>query len=109
MKLIYLGHSGFLLIGEKGRIVIDPFLTGYPFPTLSPADIQADLILISHGHSDHLGDSLELAKSSGGMIVSNFEIANYCATQGVRTHGMHIGGSRDLQLAKLKLTLRIFR
>ncbi|MDA8211492.1 MAG: metal-dependent hydrolase [Clostridia bacterium] len=105
MKITYLGHSGFLLTGKHGQIVIDPLLTGYPFPTFKPEDIKANLILISHGHGDHFGDSVEIAGHSGGTIVSNYEIANYCADQGVNTHPLHLGGSRDFNLAKIKLTI----
>lgn len=105
MKITYLGHSGFLLTGSHGQIVIDPFLTGYPFPTLQPRELKANLILISHGHADHFGDSLEIARHSDGTIVANYELVNYCADQGVNTHALHLGGSRDFNLAKVKLTI----
>lgn len=107
MKITYLGHSGFLLTSPQGRIVIDPFLTGYPLPTLTPEEIKADLIMVSHGHGDHFGDTLHLARLSGGTVVSNFEIANYCADQGVNAHGMHLGGSHRFGPVSVKLTLAL--
>lgn len=104
MKITFLGHAGFWLQGSQTRIAIDPFLTGNPVAKHQPADIQADYVLISHGHGDHLGDSITIARQSGATIVSVFEIANYCASQGAAVHPMHIGGSYNFGPFKIKLT-----
>lgn len=103
MKVIFLGHAGFLLQGSK-TVSIDPFLTGNPLAKTKADDIKADLILVSHGHGDHLGDTVEIAKNSGGTVVSVFELATYCARQGAKAHGMHIGGSHTFGGVKVKLT-----
>lgn len=103
MKVTFLGHAGFLLEGET-TILIDPFITGNPVATVKPEDINADLILVSHGHADHLGDAVTIAKKSGATIVSVFEVVNYCGRFGVQAHPMHIGGSNRFGPVKVKLT-----
>jgi L-ascorbate metabolism protein UlaG (beta-lactamase superfamily) len=62
------------------------------------------MILVTHGHDDHLGDAIEIAKRSGATIVSVFELASYCSRQGAKVHGMHIGGSHQFGPVKVKLT-----
>ncbi len=105
MKITFLGHSGFLLESQKGRIAIDPLLTGNPHPTLSPEEIKADLILITHGHGDHMSDAAILAKLSGGLVVSNYEIANYHnEALGINSHALHLGGSYNFGWVKVKMT-----
>jgi L-ascorbate metabolism protein UlaG (beta-lactamase superfamily) len=103
MKITFLGHAGFLLAGEM-NILIDPFLTGNPVATVTPDELTADLIFVSHGHGDHLGDAISLAKKTGATIVSVFEIATYCSKYGVQTHPMHIGGSNRFGPVMVKLT-----
>lgn len=103
MKINYLGHAAFLIEGSK-RIVIDPFLSGNPAAKTNPEDIKADLILVSHGHGDHFGDTLSIAKQSKGTVVSVNELAIFCANKGVNSHGMHIGGSHVFDGIKIKLT-----
>ncbi|GAW28691.1 metal-dependent hydrolase [Carboxydocella sp. ULO1] len=104
MKITFLGHAGFWLTGNQTRVAIDPFLTGNPVAKHQPGEIQAEYILVSHGHGDHLGDSVAIARQSNGTIVSVFEIANYCATQGATVHPMHIGGSYNFGPVRIKLT-----
>lgn len=103
MKITFLGHSGFVLQGDS-KIVIDPFITGNPSAIAKVEDIQADLILVSHGHGDHLGDAVQIAKQSNGTVVGVFELASYCGRMGAQAHGMHIGGSYKFDSVKVKLT-----
>lgn len=103
MKITFLGHAGFFIEGSK-KIVIDPFLTGNPLAKTKAEDVKADLILVSHGHGDHLGDTITIAKQSGATVVSVFELAMYCGRNGVQSHGMHIGGSHTFDGVKIKLT-----
>ncbi|MFA4885102.1 MAG: metal-dependent hydrolase [Desulfotomaculaceae bacterium] len=103
MKITFLGHAGFLIEGSK-KIAIDPFLTGNPLAKTKVEDVKADLILVSHGHGDHIGDTIAIAKQSGGTVVSVFELATFCANKGVQAHGMHIGGSYTFDGVKIKLT-----
>ena len=104
-KLTYLGHSAFQVEGSKGRIVIDPFLTGNPLAKVGPADIKVDFVLLTHGHGDHLGDALEIAKADNATIIAPFELANYCAERGAEIHPMHIGGAHAFPFGRVKLTI----
>lgn len=103
MKVTFLGHACFLLEGET-NILIDPFITGNPVTKIKPEDINVDLIFVTHGHADHLGDAVAIAKNSGATIVSVNEAAIYCGKFGVQTHPMHIGGSNRFGPVKVKLT-----
>jgi len=103
VKITFLGHAGFLIEGSK-KIAIDPFLTGNPLAKIKVEDVKADLILVSHGHGDHFGDTLSIAKRSKGTVVSVNELAIFCANKGVNSHGMHIGGSHVFDGIKIKLT-----
>lgn len=103
MKITFLGHAGFMLEGSS-TLIIDPFLTGNPLANIKPGELKADLVLVSHGHGDHLGDAVEIAKQSGATLVSVFELANFAARQGVNAHPMHIGGSHLFDGVKVKLT-----
>ncbi|WP_066639872.1 metal-dependent hydrolase [Desulfolucanica intricata] len=103
MQIKFLGHSGFLITGQT-KILIDPFITGNPAAVQSPDEIAADLILVTHGHSDHMGDALQISKRTGATIVSVFEVANYCSRHGASVHPMQIGGSHKFGDLKIKLT-----
>jgi len=99
LKITFLGHAGFFIEGSE-KIAIDPFLTGNPLAKNKPEEIDADLVLVSHGHSDHLGDAIQIAKEAGATIISVFELASFCSRNGAQAHGMHIGGSRTFGKAK---------
>ena len=104
-RLTFLGHSAFLVEGQNGSIVIDPFLTGNPTAKKTPDQVKVDHVLLTHGHGDHMGDGIEIAKANNALIIAPFELANYCANQGVEAHPMHIGGSRIFPFGKVKLTI----
>jgi len=76
MKVTFLGHAGFLIEGSK-KIVIDPFLTGNPLAKAKAEEVKADLVLVSHGHGDHLGDAVAIAGQSNALVVSVYELADY--------------------------------
>jgi L-ascorbate metabolism protein UlaG (beta-lactamase superfamily) len=106
VKVTFIGHSCFLIDNGKNRILIDPFITGNPVAKISNEQKRADFILISHGHGDHLGDSLDLAKKNNAMIISNFEICTYCQNQGAKNvYPLHIGGGNKFSFGSLKLTI----
>lgn len=92
MKITYLGHSGFVVECCGKAIAIDPFISGNPLAKTKLDDIKVSDILITHGHGDHLGDAIDLAKKNDATITAIFEIANYCSTQFVKTIGMNLGG-----------------
>jgi len=105
VKLTYLGHSCFTLEDEKHKIIFDPFISGNPLAKISPEDIKVEAILLSHGHGDHLGDALAIAKKNDALIIAPFELAMYCQKKGASVHPMHIGGSREFNFGRVKLTI----
>jgi L-ascorbate metabolism protein UlaG (beta-lactamase superfamily) len=105
VKINYHGHSCFSIQTDTANLLVDPFLTGNELADVSADQVGADYIFVSHAHGDHLGDTVPIAKRTGATVISNFEIANYMAAQGVNAHGMHIGGARNFPFGKVKLTI----
>lgn len=103
MKVTFLGHSAFLIQGSKA-IAVDPFITGNPAAKADASEIRADLVLVSHGHGDHLGDAVQIARQSGGEVIAVYELANYCARNGALAHGLHVGGGNNFDEVNIKLT-----
>jgi L-ascorbate metabolism protein UlaG (beta-lactamase superfamily) len=104
MKISYHGHS-VVKIETKGKtILIDPFISGNPVTDLKVENVKADIIIVTHGHGDHLGDTVELAKSNNALVIANYELATYLSWEGLNTHGMSIGGSYEFDFGKVKLT-----
>ncbi len=103
--LTWYGHSCWNIETQKGTLLIDPYLTGNPAASITADQVKADYILLSHGHFDHIGDTVEIAKRTGALVISNFEIAGYCEEQGCKAHGLHIGGSHDFPFGRVKLTI----
>lgn len=104
MKVSYHGHS-IIKVETKGKsILFDPFITGNSQTDLKVENEHPDYIILTHGHGDHVGDTVELAKRSGALVIANNEIANYLSWQGLNTHPMHIGGSFRFEFGKVKLT-----
>ncbi len=94
MRLRWFGHSAFELISEEGvRILVDPFISNNPSCNIPVEELRADLICVTHGHADHLGDSMEIANRTGALLVSNHEISVFFSKQGLESEGMNIGGS----------------
>jgi len=102
--LTWLGHAALTLdIGGK-QVLVDPFLTGNPAASTTPDKVSADFILISHGHGDHVGDSVAIARRTGATIITNAEIAGWYSNQGLTAHGQHIGGGFHYPFGYVKLT-----
>jgi L-ascorbate metabolism protein UlaG (beta-lactamase superfamily) len=104
VKFTWYGHATLGLETGGASLLIDPFFTGNPACVTSPDQVQADYILVSHGHDDHIGDAIPIAKRTGATVIGNFEIANWVGKQGVKTHGQHIGGGKTYPFGYLKLT-----
>lgn len=105
MHIRYLGHSAFALEAGGKKLLFDPFLNGNPKSPVSPQDVEADVILLTHGHADHLGDTIEIAKRTGALIIANHEVATYCAGQGApNVHGMNHGGGHNFDFGYVKMT-----
>jgi L-ascorbate metabolism protein UlaG (beta-lactamase superfamily) len=79
IKLTYFGHSAFQIQDGRATILIDPYLNENPASPVKARDVKAEFIVLSHGHGDHLGDSLEIARKNNATIIAVNELANYCA------------------------------
>ncbi len=109
MKVVYLGHSAFLLEGSR-RVLIDPWIEGNPQAPISLNECKgADVYVITHAHGDHgLEDAIKLAKRHGGVIVGIYEIANEAASKGVKeTVGANIGGFFEVNGVRIALTTAV--
>ena len=82
LTLTFLGQSGFILDDGAHKLAIDPFLTGNPVAKHAPADVACDYVALTHGHEDHFGDTLEIAKNNDATVIGAYEIANYVTEQG---------------------------
>ena len=103
VKITWLGHSVFLFEAEK-KLLIDPFISGNPLAPCSPEELNPDIIAVTHGHRDHLGDTIEIGKRTGCRIISVHEVANYIKSKGVFAEGMGKGGTINVEDIKLTMT-----
>jgi L-ascorbate metabolism protein UlaG (beta-lactamase superfamily) len=105
IKVTWYSHACFLIETDGGKLLIDPFITDNPMSPINADAVDADYILVSHGHGDHLGDTVNIAQRTGAMVISNFEIQNWLLGQGIENvHPQHIGGGFDYPWGRVKLT-----
>lgn len=106
MEITWYGHACFLIKTGPTTLLIDPFLSGNPKAPVGPEQVEAEYILVTHGHGDHIGDTVAIAKRCGSTVVANFEICNWLARQGVsKSHAQHIGGGFAYPWGRLQLTM----
>jgi L-ascorbate metabolism protein UlaG (beta-lactamase superfamily) len=106
-KLTWYGHAALGLETGGYKLVVDPFFTGNPAASISAEAVEADYILVSHGHGDHVGDGVAIAKRTGATVISVNEIAVWFGDQGLKSHGQHLGGGYIHPFGYLKLTLAL--
>ncbi len=91
-RLCWLGHACLLLESDGQSILIDPFLTDNPAAAAKAGDLKPQFILVSHGHFDHVGDTIDIAHRTGATVVCNYEMSEWFKKQGVKNvHGQQHG------------------
>jgi len=105
-ELTWLGHGSWAIRSGQHRILLDPFLSDSPTAPAVAENVQAEFILISHGHADHVGDCVAIARRTGALVIANFEICQWLGRHGVEnTHAMNLGGSCRQPFGTVKMTL----
>jgi len=105
-RIRWLGHACILLETNGLNVLIDPFLTGNPAAAVKAEEVPADFILISHGHGDHVGDAIDIARRTGATVIANYEISEWLKGMGVtKVHGQQHGGGHAFPFGRVKLTL----
>jgi L-ascorbate metabolism protein UlaG (beta-lactamase superfamily) len=104
MDIRFLGHAAFALEHDGKTVLIDPFLTGNPKAAASADEVAADAILLTHGHGDHFGDTLAIAKRTGAPVVAITEIAGEISEEGIEANDINIGGTAEYDWGSVRLT-----
>lgn len=103
----YYGHStfGFDIQGQK--LLVDPFFSDNPATKTNPDELEADYILLTHGHSDHVGDAPAIARRTGATVIASVEVASWLAEKGAAIHAQQIGGGFHHPFGYVKMTQAI--
>jgi L-ascorbate metabolism protein UlaG (beta-lactamase superfamily) len=104
MKITFHGHSCIQIENGTVSLIVDPFLTGNPVAQMKPEDIKVDYVLLTHGHNDHVGDTIEIAKKNNATVIAPFELATFMGWKGLQVHPMHLGGAFQFPFGRVKLT-----
>ena len=103
MKITFLGHASLQIKIGQSTILVDPFISGNPkAEAIDISTLEADYILVTHAHQDHILDVESIAKRTGASMISNFEIVTYYQNLGIEGHPMNHGGSWDFEFGKVK-------
>ena len=103
MEVTFHGQSCISFEANNKKVIVDPFITGNPLSDLTVEEVEADYIVLTHGHGDHLGDTITLAKRTGALVIALPELIDYLATKGVENgHPMNIGGNRAFDFGQVK-------
>lgn len=104
-ELTWLGHNAWSIVAGGHTLVVDPFLDDNPVAAMKADQVQADFLLISHGHFDHIADAEKIARRTGALVIATYEICQWLSAKGVaNTHGMNIGGAYRFPFGRLKMT-----
>jgi L-ascorbate metabolism protein UlaG (beta-lactamase superfamily) len=105
-ELTWMGHGCWSIVTSAQHVLLDPFLDENPLAPVRSDEVQAQFILVSHGHFDHVADAEKIARRTGATIISSFEICEWFAKKGVEgTHAMNIGGSHAFPFGRVKMTI----
>jgi L-ascorbate metabolism protein UlaG (beta-lactamase superfamily) len=103
MDIRFLGHAACELSDGDTRILIDPFITGNPKATVSADELQPSVILLTHGHADHFGDTVDIAKRTGASVLAIVELADEISKEGIETFDPNLGGTVTFEWGWVKL------
>ena len=103
MDIRFLGHPAFELSDGDTKVLIDPFLTGNPKAAAEPDELEPTTILLTHGHADHLGDTVDIAKRTGAPVVAMVELANEIGAEGVEVFDPNLGGTVEFDWGWVRL------
>jgi L-ascorbate metabolism protein UlaG (beta-lactamase superfamily) len=104
ITLTFLGHAAFLLDDGSRAVAIDPFLTGNPVAAKKPEEIRCQAVVVTHGHADHLGDTVAIAKANRATAYAAYEITEYLQSQGVNVEPANPGGKVDTEFGWIAFT-----
>jgi L-ascorbate metabolism protein UlaG (beta-lactamase superfamily) len=103
MDIRFLGHAAFSFSDGDSTVLVDPFLTGNPKAAIAAEDVAATTILLTHGHQDHYGDTVEIAKRTGATVVAITELASEIGEEGVDVRDPNLGGTVKLDWGWVKV------
>jgi L-ascorbate metabolism protein UlaG (beta-lactamase superfamily) len=108
MKVTYLGHACFIVETQGKKLLFDPFISGNPLlqepgKSVDIESIEADYILITHGHFDHVADAEAIAHRTGAVVVSIAEVVNWFGQKDIKGHPMNTGGQWTFDFGTVKL------
>lgn len=107
-QFTWYGHATHGIQTGRHTLLIDPFFEGNPSTTVSAEEVSAEYILVSHGHGDHIGDALGIARRTGATVITVHEIASWFQRQGLeKVHSQHLGGGFKHPFGYLKFTLAL--
>ena len=107
LTITYYGHSTLAIATDEHKLVVDPFLKpNNPLAPVTADEVEADFIILTHGHTDHSADAAALAKRTGALVIGNFEVVTWLQNQGAaNVHGMNTGGAYTFPFGRVKLTI----
>lgn len=104
MKISWHGHSCILIETYLDKkIIIDPFISDNPASDLDVNALEIDVILLTHAHNDHFGDTIDLARRNDALVVSSVEIADFLENLGLKSFGLNIGGKYEFDFGTVEL------
>ncbi len=106
--ITWFGHNAWSIETAGKTVLLDPFLNDSPVSPVKAADVKADYILLSHGHGDHVGDTVSISQRTGAPVITNFEVGNWLKKQGVaedKVIGMNPGGGVQQPFGRVKFTI----
>lgn len=106
-SITFYGHATLGIQTGKYHLIVDPYFTGNPACKTKLEDIQADYLLVTHGHGDHLGDAVSLSQRTGAQVISNTEVGDWLEKQAVKTKPLQVGGSWRFPFGHLRMTFAL--